>query len=286
MRGSVEVRRLRGPWRLGSRSRGTPSFGQGFGLTETSEDKDAAIRSLSPRRRQISLTNLSYTQPVAAANLAIASVTYPSPHGTDVVELFEGDVIAFGRSSECGIRFGNAPIPDEGVPRIAGKFVVADNRVFLEASDTLGHRAIEVRTQSRSIHIPFGEGYSSREQSYDVLVRGTSTAWRLRLSVRTPESIQVLAQGRDLPTMHLTIELTDFQWLALRAYYEPIRLGRLEPATHRAVASSLNYHPNTVREALYDIWSLFFEQGVPMLDVDDKRVAVVEAARVHGMLRE
>jgi hypothetical protein len=201
------------------------------------------------------------------------------------VELFEGDVIAFGRSSECGIRFGYAPVPDEGVPRIAGKFVVADHRVFLEASDTLGHRAIEVRTEGRSIQIPFGEGYSSREQSYDVLVRGTSTAWRLRLSTRTREKIQELAEGGDLPTMHLSIELSDAQWLVLRAYYEPIRLGRLEPATHREVASTLNYHPNTVRESLYGIWDLFFEQGVPMLDVE-KRVAVVEAARVHGMLRE
>jgi hypothetical protein len=277
---------LRDLVRFGFRSPDTLSGEHDLGSADNSGRGDISFRPASQRLSHYLRANPSYTRPVATGNLAIASVTYPAPHGTDVVELFEGDVIAFGRSSDCGIRFGFAPVPDEGVPRIAGKFVVGNHRVFLEASDILGHRAIEVRTSSRSIQIPFGEGYSSREPRYDVLVRGTSTAWRLRVSVRTEETIQELTHPGDLPTMHFSIELSDFQWLVLRAYYEPIRLGKLEPATHREVATSLNYHPNTVREALYDTWSLFFEQGVPMLDVDDKRVAVVEAARVHGMLRE
>jgi hypothetical protein len=50
------------------------------------------------------------------------------------------------------------------------------------------------------------------------------------------------------------------------------------------VAAALNYHPNTVREVLYEIWALMFAEQIPMPDVSDKRVAVVEAARVHGML--
>jgi hypothetical protein len=39
-----------------------------------------------------------------------------------------------------------------------------------------------------------------------------------------------------------------------------------------------------VREILYEIWARMFAQQVPMPDVSDKRVAVVEATRVHGLL--
>jgi hypothetical protein len=88
----------------------------------------------------------------------------------------------------------------------------------------------------------------------------------------------------DPPTSHYALDLTDLQRTVLDTYFQPLRQGRIEPATHREVAVKLSYHPNTVREALYEIWTLMFQQGVPMPDISDKRVAVVEAARVHGIL--
>jgi hypothetical protein len=90
--------------------------------------------------------------------------------------------------------------------------------------------------------------------------------------------------GEDPPTERLPFDLNDFQRKVLIEYAVPMSNGRGEPATHREVATRLSFHPNTVRETLYDIWTHFFEMGVPMIDVDDKRVAVVEAARLHGIL--
>jgi hypothetical protein len=68
------------------------------------------------------------------------------------------------------------------------------------------------------------------------------------------------------------------------AYMEPLRHGRLEPATHREVAAALSYHPNSAREALYEVWARMFAAGIPMPDVAEKRVAVVEAVRLHRLL--
>jgi hypothetical protein len=219
------------------------------------------------------------------SSTAVAGVTYEAPQGSEALELFEGDVVSFGRGSECAIRFGYAPQPDQEVPRVAGQFVVLNQRVFIQSADKLGHRALEIESKNQSVQVPLGEGYSSRESRFDVVVRGLNKSWRLRVTTRAPQIVQGLEDGDDPPTTNFTLDLTEFQWRVLRAYAEPIRMGRIEPATHKEVATELSYHPNTVRETLYGIWLIFFEQGVPMLDVDDKRVAVVEASRVHGHLR-
>jgi hypothetical protein len=214
-----------------------------------------------------------------------AMVTYQSPHGLDAITLHDGDVASFGRGSECQVRFAFAPQPDEGVPRLAGRLLVMSERVFIESLGQVGHRALEVRTGvGSSVQIPIGEGFSPKENKFDVLVRGHSNTWKLGITVRpSVNSSSVLGQS-DPPTRRYELPLSDFQFAVLRAYYEPIANGRIEPATHKDVAAALNYHPNTVREALYEIWALMFEQGVPMPDVTDKRIAVVEAARIHGLL--
>ena len=213
-----------------------------------------------------------------------AVVNYDAPHGMEALTLKDGDVVAFGRGAECQIRFGYAPRPDDGVPRVAGKLLVVNNRVYVESSNQIGHRALEVRTSSGStVQIPIGEGHSPRDNRFDVLVRGTGL-WKLAVTVRPPTDAAEPSSRTDAPTKHYQLNLTPFQRAVLQAYCAPIQKGRLEPATHKEVATSLSYHPNTVREALYEVWALLFEQDVPMPDVTDKRIAVVEAARVHGLL--
>jgi hypothetical protein len=218
-----------------------------------------------------------------SAGEALAVVTYPAPHGVEAETLHEGDVASFGRGAECLVRFGYAPQPDQDVPRIAGQFIVMNKRVFIESSARIGHRALEVRASHRTVQIPIGEGYSPRDSKFDVLVRGTTAPWKLTVTIRTQPDMVSRPEASDPPTYHYTLGLTDLQRAVLEAYSEPLKLGRLEPATHREVAANLNYHPNTVREALYEIWTLMFEQGVPMPDLSDKRVAVVETARIHGL---
>lgn len=214
-----------------------------------------------------------------------AVVTYHAPHGMESLVLKDGDSAEFGRGVDCQIRFGYAPQPDQGVPRLAGRLLVMNHRVFVESCGQIGHRAIEIKTPSGTTsQIAHGEGFSPRENRFDVLVVGETELWRLAVNVRPWTEASGNVVGMDPPTKHYELALSDLQRSVLEAYFEPIRRGRLEPATHKEVAAALNYHPNTVREALYEIWALMFEQDMPMPDVSDKRIAVVEAARVHGLI--
>ena len=212
-----------------------------------------------------------------------AVATYLAPHGTDAVTLRDDTTTAFGRGSECEIRFGYAPTPDEGLPRIAGRLIVANHRVFVESAAMEGHRALELKTANESRQLGAGEGFSPRDQQFEVLIRGVKT-WRLAITLRSEEFPPLRTNASDPPTRGFSLDLTDQQVAVLSAYCEPPGRTRAEPATHKEVAAKLNYHPNTVREILYDIWAKMFEQQVPMPDVSDKRVAVVEAARNHGLL--
>jgi len=213
-----------------------------------------------------------------------AVVTYPAPHGTDVATLRDGESARFGRGAECEIRFGYAPVPDEGVPRVAGSLLAANRRVFVESTDQPGHRTLEIRGPSGTTQIPAGEGFSPRDSHFDLFVRGENSAWKLAVRVRTSSEPPAAESSADPPTKRLSLELSDKQYAVLAAYCEPPNRGRSEPATHKEVAAALNYHPNTVRETLYEIWALMFELQIPMPDVSDKRIAVVEAARLHGLL--
>jgi hypothetical protein len=168
---------------------------------------------------------------------------------------------------------------------VAGYFIVANHRVFIESSSTVGHRALEVRTHGGATRqIPIGEGYSPNENRFEVFVRGAQAPWKLGVTVRLPMSKKRRADGVDPPTTQFMLKLTGVQRSVLEAYYEPIRRGRVEPATHKEVAAKLHRHQNTVRETLYEIWTLMFELDIPMLDTGEKVIAVVEAARVHGLL--
>ena len=86
------------------------------------------------------------------------------------------------------------------------------------------------------------------------------------------------------PRAASSVAFTDAQRRVIAAYLEPVRRGRLEPATHREVADSLGLHQSSARQALYGVWSALFAAGVPMPDIADKRVAVVEAVRLHRLL--
>ncbi len=213
-------------------------------------------------------------------------VTYPAPHGTEALVLHDGDVVRFGRGSECEVRFAYAPTADPGVPRVAGCLVVSHRRVFVESSDQLGHRALTVRAdEGGTVQIPVGEGHSPRTARFEVLVPGEVEPWRIALTVRASPAGDPRPTSDDPPTRRHSLTLTPLQRTVLAAYSEPLARGRLEPATHREVGTALSYHPNTVREVLYEIWAEMFAEQIPMPDVSDKRVAVVEAARVHGLLR-
>ncbi len=210
-------------------------------------------------------------------------MTYAAPHGTDVHVLQDGEVVDFGRDGSCAVRFAYAPVADQGVARVAGRLLVAGGRVFVESRGAQGHRALEVRADgSPVVQLGHGEGFSPRSSSFEVLVHG-DRAWRLQVDVRHAAH-EGADDSNDPPTNRLTLELTPAQRRVLEAYSAPVLRGRLEPATHNEVAGTLDLHANTVREALYEVYARMFTAGIPMPDVTDKRVAVVEAARLHGLV--
>lgn len=212
-----------------------------------------------------------------------AVVAFPAPHGVDAVTLCDDSTTAFGRGAECEVRFGYAPTPDNALPRTAGRLVVANHRVFVESAAQEGHRALELITADGIRQLGAGEGFSPRDNHFEVLIRGEKT-WKLAVTVRSDDLPAAPHSTPDPPTRRFSLDLTEQQFAVLTAYCEPPGRTRAEPATHKEVAAKLNYHPNTVREILYDIWAKMFEQQVPMPDVSDKRIAVVEAARNHGLL--
>lgn len=213
-----------------------------------------------------------------------AAVTFPAPHGTESVVLRDGDVAAFGRGGSCEVRFGYAPIADVGVPRVAGRLVVAGERVFVESVDVVGRRSLEITAVGRPpVLLGVGDGFAPSESEFRVTVHGEQRAWLLSIAVRR----DVADAGGSVwepPTRSFTLRLTDMQRRVIAAYMEPLRQGRLEPATHREVGVALSYHPNSAREALYEVWAKMFAAGIPMPDVSEKRVAVVEAVRLHRLL--
>jgi hypothetical protein len=215
----------------------------------------------------------------------VARIEYPTPKGSCTLEVFEGDLLHFGRGPACRIRFAHAPTADQSIPRVAGTLIAANGRLFVDSSSHVGHRALEIHTGKRKVQIPLGEGMSLTGDC-DVVIRGYNRNWILHISVHAVSAV-VRSDSRDeLPTAHVKLELTEMQWMVLRAYYEPIRLGYHEPASHREVATALGFHLNTVRNKIYEIRDLMYVNGLQMPETKDARVAVIEATRIHGLLQE
>src|SRR6478672_101043 len=186
-----------------------------------------------------------------------AAVIYPAPHGSESFLLRDGDVVDFGRGVDCPIRFAYAPI----------------------------RPAIEIAVPgSPAVPVALGEAHSPRAPRFAVHVRGTNQIWKLVVTVRA-DGPALRREPVGPPTRTYVLELTPMQRKVVEAYLEPLQRGRLEPATHKEAAARLSYHPNSVREALYDVWSRMFAAGIPIPDISDKRIAVVEAVRIHGLLR-
>ncbi len=212
-----------------------------------------------------------------------AAVTFDAPQGPEVAVLNDGDVVKFGRGDGCHIRFGFAPVADTGVPRVAGLFVVANQRVFIETTANPGRPVPEVRVAGQPpMPVGVGAGFSPPAQEFRVLVRGDKD-WQLHVRVRGAEIVEQPSMSDPL-TKRYQLKLTTTQRRVLAAYVEPLRRGRHEPATHRQVADALGYHPNSAREVVYELWARMFASGIPMPDRSDKRIAVVEAVLLHGLL--
>lgn len=214
----------------------------------------------------------------------LASVVYPGPDGGAVETLVdEGEVVTFGASSECGVRFGHAPVRDRAVPGVAGRLLAIGTRLMIECAEKPGYRALELLIPGEATrYVPLGEAWSPRPREFAVLVAGgQSRAWRLDVTVRrraVPKGISSVPT--DLEPLHLAPAEREL----LAAYAAPLQRGQLEPATHRRVAEQLHMDYNTARARLYQIGRRFFAAELPMPDVGDKRVAVVECARIHGLL--
>jgi hypothetical protein len=219
----------------------------------------------------------------ALAGTERAVVTFDAPHGRDLLVLHDGEIAEFGRGGSCRIRFAFAPVSDEAVPRVAGRLVIAGDRVFIEATDAARRPSIQVMVKGRpTVMVAVGDGFSPAEPEFQVGVPGSIAVWCFLVRVRRERHAP--APDGSTATRSYEVQFSDRQRRILGEYVKPLTRGHWEPATHREVGVATGLHPNTCREALYDAWSLLFAAGVPLPDISDKRLAVAEALRLHRLL--
>jgi hypothetical protein len=211
-----------------------------------------------------------------------AAVTFPAANGVDSLIVFDGDVVAFGRSRECDIRIGLFPVEDLLVSRVAGRLIVNVGRVLVECPAAPNHSALDVHVAGQPVYtVAVGAVYGPPSTEFTVVVAGERSL-KLSVAVRAMDVVSGPLSGA--PTQARRLDLSAVQRSVIEAYLEPMRRGRLEPASHREVAETLDRHQSSVREVLYDVWARMFALGIPMPDVSDKRVAVIDAIRHHSLL--
>jgi len=213
---------------------------------------------------------------------ARAAVVFDAPHGAEAVELWDGDVVAFGRAALCPIRFAFAPTADLFVHGVAGRFAVLGGRVHVAAE--AGAKPLEIEPANGPlVLVAVDEAHSCRARNFTVVVPGRPDPWLLSVSVRTDEVVSRLA-GPDPQTAKLELELGELDWQVLRSYAAPLLNSGVGIATNKQVATELNYHPNTVRKRMYDLWKRMHGAGAVMPTTKDKVEAAVLGARLHGLL--
>lgn len=194
--------------------------------------------------------------------------------------------VSFGRASECVVRFGHQPTIDASIPRVAGAIRMIGTRA---GADNLSEKlAFDLKTPGGPLETvrpgallaPASDRFEiiyrgSREEPYRVLVHCQAQPRRIVESIHVPE-------GTDEPT-RFEPDLTERQSLMLVAYTDPLREGQTAPATHKQVASRLNWSYATMRVECNAIWGAFKVAGVPMRHFRDKRDAVIDAVIRHDL---
>jgi hypothetical protein len=193
--------------------------------------------------------------------------------------------VLFGRAAECPVRFAHQPVADASVPRVAGRIAAADGRLLVEnLSDRV---AFDLKTPDGPLEtVRPGALLSPAAPSFEVVYRSaTDVHVVLVQGEATPRPLPppVVPRDCDQPPTRVVPELTDRQWQVLDAYTEPLRHGRTAPATHKQVASRLNWGYNTIRIECNAIWAAFRVAGVSMREFRDKRDAVIDAAIRHRL---
>lgn len=204
------------------------------------------------------------------------------------VRLFDDTTVHFGRSPDCPIRFGHAPVQDVELPRVVGTFIIAGGRVMVERrrdhSQDTPQKALRVELPDGppELIVP-GAVYSPPNPTFTLVVSGTYD-WMLDVAVRF-DNVRTISQG-DVPTRAVPVELTDQERATLRAYAAPILAGGFEPATHDQAATACGYSRATVRRVLEVLDDKFFAAGLWMPDIADSRIRVVTAARTNLLLAD
>jgi hypothetical protein len=215
--------------------------------------------------------------------VAIGAVVYPSPLGADGYLITEdaGPRVAFGRGGDCALRFAHAPSSDRRVPRQAGWFVVAGQRLAVESPARDGLAPLRIRASGRPApDLAPGELYSPPGPEFDVVLHG-ERVWVLHVRTRPPVLIEPTAGADD--TTEEPLRLSDHERHVLGVYLAPLQTGRSEPATHAEAAERLHYSERKVRGDLYKVWARMVAAGLPVPDHGDKRIAVAHTALAAGL---
>jgi hypothetical protein len=216
----------------------------------------------------------------------IAAAAFDAPHGRERRTLGPSQpMLGFGRLGTCEIRIGHAPVRDEGVPRSAGRLVVAGERVLVENTDDVYAFEVATREGVRSVVRPH-ELFSPASDAFEVILEGSRASYRIRVAVAsrrvTPLVVPIDADDAE-PLTTSPPDLTSDERAVLDAYLAPLRAGRPLRATHLEAAATLERSKTWVRDRASDIYDKFFFTPIPMKDFPDAVDAIVDAAWRHGL---
>lgn len=195
-----------------------------------------------------------------------------------------GGALTFGRSSEADLRVGAGPIYDEVVPRLAGRVVAFDGRVFVENLDDV--LALDLRIPRRPLVVLSpGHIHSPDTDTFEIVITGGVTTYELSVRINrdgiVPRRVPIDASPDELdPPTGATPEFTERQRRILDAYVRPMREGGL-PASHQQVADELGISRSLVRVECERIWSALFLAGVPMRNLGNARDEIIDAWSRH-----
>ena len=181
--------------------------------------------------------------------------------GTEQRYMTSGAVLSMGRSSQCEIRIGADPFPDERVPREwaqlswhRGRVMVANvhHRWGLELSceEQPGIMATVISPNGVAT-APWSTFVLEAKVPADLQHDAAPAEFRINLlAVPTPVEPRSMEADEHVAETTPVLSLTRTQRAVGAAIIEPLTHGRARRASYEALVHSTNYAMRTVREAV------------------------------------
>lgn len=216
----------------------------------------------------------------------VAKIWWEAPHA-GVLERFmvSTDVVTFGRSGECSIQVGHAPIYDPTVPRIWGELSWHRGTVLVtNRSSTWGLSLVPV---DDGVRIPVHPGAvaSSPAARFQILAQAPEVEVTLSVLTAPQRAGAPAYDDGTAPPSFVPFTLTPTQKLIGAAVVAPLASGHPRRASYAEIVKQTHYAPRTVREAVAAMDGLFIlHRLAEPSSASDALDRVAQTLRLHTAL--